>query len=1052
MRHRFDSLHAFPSWTLFACVCACVAGCGGGGGGGGQALSVTLPPSVGPAADVACAAPPDTAYAGLLRLELRGEQLPGALIEYRAAAEPWQPLGTVWVDAQTDRLHVITWDTDQEPVLAGRRVDGVEVRVETVAGRTARAGPFTVDNSRIPAVVAAVVPDAAVLRDTIPVTVTAEGDTVEPFSVELAYSTGDASYTCATVSGPNPVMGTGAHTTVFEWDSLADIPSSLHGPVAVKVRVVAASGRFAPLIGVREIDVVCDNRPAPRIDLPADVLSVFERRAAGGPGALPVETYASLAWSDAPLHLAAFPTFGGLAPRAAAIVALAPGSVAYLGTEDEVFEPPLVLAREAAVGTVQGPLAYTAVLPAHGEVEARTSVALLSARARVQVLGVPEDAHVLHVVDPSVPAQAALDLSASSFPELSGPYPYVAYAHGPDAPGAIIGMQVFVPGLGLAGLIAVDPVTGVFVEEHVLTAQVPRPGLSGGVLTDGSLSVWTIDARSGRPLAGVAVVVSQGELVLRARTGAAGRADFEGLAPSVPYAVVAGGRALAARGMVAARARCVVIPLDLSRVCDNELAITGGVLDSGTAVPVELPILLSTREDAVALQLSLAFDPEQVQIAGNGVCAAETCALTLRPPVAWGPEWAPCDACFWLEFSNTEGWLVAGLVFDFSASGQTIIPAGASRLHLLDLRVNGVAPVESTVRFVNGVRRQLSGGASPVQHNVVTTAGGMSQIPVGIPGLLTAHDAFPAMELLAEEGGELQRTAWVSAALADGETLSVTGATPVHGPGVVGAEVARYAMTTDALALRREGGVVTAAAASFQGGAGERWLPWRALAAGALVPCVFSGAAPVSFADGFTARRDLVVLGPAGAAGGASGVLEREMLEPVPQGVAFSADCPWFWALPSAAVVTLAAPGGAQSSVCLWDDAGAAAPAVVDFADPPALLFPPAPQFPGDTAAQGAPLRWAPVAGAAYHVVTVGDDTGDPLLELIVPGAEPSELVLPPLPAACLLNVRVPYTWFVAAVLCEGGAGGHAAALDMLRVARTWQRAAAAAARRIEWR
>ncbi|HAK95409.1 MAG TPA: hypothetical protein DCM87_10485, partial [Planctomycetes bacterium] len=283
------------------------------------------------------------------------------------------------------------------------------------------------------------------------------------------------------------------------------------------------------------------------ITSPADRLSVFNVRRPGGAESV---VQSSVTLSEDPVRRTAYPGPGELALRPLVEFTLTKSSIRFLGNEEGVYEPPITFPRRGRSGLIIDAVDYTFRFHGSGATEQGTTPPMLVAQGTVRVLGADHAAQLLYVLDPAEPAQA-LHLEGSS---LGLPNEYPVYDR--DIPGgsprAVIGIQAYTAAHGLVGLVTVDPATGEVTEETVLGASLPRPGLSGGTHA-GRVTVWTIDARSGAPLAGTAVVLAQGALTVRARTDADGMAVVSGLARGA-YAVSAGGRALKARSFARATA------------------------------------------------------------------------------------------------------------------------------------------------------------------------------------------------------------------------------------------------------------------------------------------------------------------------------------------------------------------------------------------------------------------------------------------------------------------------------------------------------------------
>jgi len=779
----------------------------------------------------------------------------------------------------------------------------------------------------------------------------------------------------------------------------------------------------------------------PAIAAPADRLSVFH---VGRPGGAESFAQTSATLSEKPIRRAAYPGPGELRLRALVEFTLTKDSITFLGNEEGVYEPPIVFPRRARSGRVIEATDYTFRFHGSGVTEPRSTPPMVAARGTVRVLGADHAAQLLYVLDPTRPAQT-LHLEESSF-GLDDEYPDYDGEMPGGSPRAVIGIQIYTAAHGLVGLVAVDPVTGEVTGETALKADLPRPGLSGGA-HGGRVTVWTIDARSGVPFAGTAVVVAQGALTVRTRTDAEGKAVVSGLAPGA-YSVSAGGRALKARSFAGATAACAVLPLPAEEPGADELLF--GAVEAGEGETVSVPLYVSCAEDTVACSLALKFDPRALQIVGQDLVGfADTCALKLNPALVSNP-------LYWVNgrLDNDEGWIVVGMVFDGlgGADPPTVIPAGTSRARLLDLNVRVGSGAERWIMFANAHPALV-----PTSYNVLSTVEGVSMRPCGKPALITPPGACQAVKKLAEDGGTLFAPVEFHLAPSNpGSVVRVTGSKERAGGGRI--ETSRSNLYSDAFAgVAGAGGALDAAGALFLLEPGAHDLEVAPLGAGEKVAVEARGAAPPSFGAAPAARQRALLFGPAGAAGALATELGAAELgfDAAEGAVAAEAEFPRLWDLPAMLVVELEAPIGESAYRCKVDARAAApAPERFDFLDVPALIAPASSASMLDLTERGEALRWRRVREASFYIVSFSDSSGAVLWEIFVPAgrAAAQTVVVPPLPESCELAPRVAYRWKVTAVAAAGTKTAVSGAVfDLLALGLAEERRATCAPRIVRW-
>ncbi len=789
-----------------------------------------------------------------------------------------------------------------------------------------------------------------------------------------------------------------------------------------------------------------DEETRTAITSPADLLLVFQ---AGRPGDAESVVQSSLTLSEDPVRRTAYPGPGELGLRPLVEFELTSESISFLGNEEGVYEPAITIPCRGKTGEIIAAVDYTFTFHGSGAVEQGTTPPMLVARGTVLVLGANRAAQLLYILDPARPAQA-LHLEGSS---LGLPDRYPDYNDGMPggSPRAVVGIQVYTAEHGLVGLVAVDAVTGEVTEETVAAASLPRPGLSGGTHS-GRVTVWTIDARSGAPLAGTAVVLSQGSLTVRTRTDASGKAVISGLARGVAYAASAGGRALKAYTLARATAAVAVLPLRAEQACADALAF--GAVEAGDGDTVPVPLYVSCAQDTDACSLALRFDPAALSIAGiEDVGYDATYALVLDAALV------PAMPVFHdITINNDEGWVVAGLLFDdFQDPDPTsVLPAGTARAHFLDLNVHVAGSGERLIAFTNGEEHP----AGVAVYNVLSTAEGVSMRPCGKPALIVPPGQCPAVEQMAEDGGTLFALAEFAVTPSVGASIvRVTGSDEDAVAGVIRTlRTPRLSMCSDVIGRDAAGGgVLDSVGARFLAAPGAYDLEVTPLAIGEKLAVDAYGVAPASFGDAPEARERTMLFGPAGVACGIGIQLGAGDLSFVAatRSVLAEAEFPRRWDLPAMLIAEIEASNG-MSAYRRWVDARAPAPARADFAflDVPALIAPASSSSVLDATPRSAELRWQRVPGACCYIVAFADARGSELWEIIVPASanDPQTLVAPPLPYTCELMSRVPYEWTVTAIAAsDADSGFSSAALDLLSLAFAEERRATCAARVLRW-
>ncbi len=852
------------------------------------------------------------------------------------------------------------------------------------------------------------------------------------YTVELALSTnGGATFVPAQVSGQNPLTASGAQVVTFSWDSAAGAPASAQGPVDVVFRATARELRSDPAVAVRDVEFAVDNRPYPTIVAPIDRMTVFEHRRPGGDGGAVVSSFTL---AENPIKRSPYAAAGELSLRASAAFAVDAADVRFFGTEEGVFQPAVVFPRHAAAGQIVPAAAYTLKLHGSGATSARATPPMLVVPGTVRVLGTVQEAQLVYVLDPAAPAQA-LHLEGSTL-GLSSSYPVYGEGMPGGSPRAVVGIQAYTAAHGLVGLVQVDRTTGQVTEETVLAADLPRPGLSGGAHA-GTVTVWTVDARSGAPLPGTAVTLVHGNAVVRTRTDAGGRAVVSGIAPGALYDVSAGGRALTACSFVRALAAFAVLPLRAEERRADEIALGALEADAGATVPV--PIRVSCAADTAACSLALAFDSQSIAVVGDGV--GRDAANALQLAIVNDPYFAA------VSFDNAQGWLVAGILFDSNLA--TSIRAGTVRESLFDLHVRVAGSGERVISLVNGQEHP----AGVATYNVLTTLAGESVHPDGVRALITPSGGLSATETLAVEGGTLfANTEFDIRPSPAGSRVQVTGAVEAAGNAVLATP--RVGMRSDVFGRVTAGGTtLNGAGARFLAEPGIHDLAVTSLGSNEKLVVGAVGQVPAEFGATPSTVERALLMGPSGL----PGTIALELGRAVPgfnaaaRNVSAQFELPRRWDLPVWLVAEVEA-GGAASSYRRWVDATAPAPAQATFTflAPPVLVAPAGSTSVIDVTARTTALRWQRVPEAQCYVLSLGDMHGSLLWQIQVPASTDAQqsVVLPPLPFTCGLLAHVPYLWSVAAIVTRSGtAAVSGAAYDVLGVDLGEERRASCAPR-----
>ncbi len=778
-------------------------------------------------------------------------------------------------------------------------------------------------------------------------------------------------------------------------------------------------------------------RPEPRISHAAESVSVFTTFEMRGAERVQVGTFASFLIEGDSARVVAFPGPGETSPRPCARVRVSDSEFAFLGDDEGVCDPPPALARDVEDGHIVASIAYTYTRNANGAAEQRATPPLLAKHSKVTVLGQTRDALLLYVLVPERAAPPALDLSASAL-GITSAYPPIAKGQqhpGPDGtPRAIAGIQVYTGDLALVGLLTVDPASGELLAESVLSAQVPRPGLHGPAHA-GSVTVWTIDARSGLPLEGVSVVLSQGALVARGRTDSDGKLTVAQLQPGAAYSVTAGGRALTTAGVALARAATVVLALREDSAPGTELVFGVCEVPQGGAQSTTVPIYVSSSEEVSGIQLSLSFDPAKVTVESDGVCPiAAQCALELHPLPIWGDAWQDRVMFAVSQVYQADGWLFAGIVFDDYSESETvnIIPAGTRRFRLLDLRTRVQDADESIVLFANGVSRP----GQVIKYNNVLAVPAEDNFTASVrphtkPALLVRAGDCPECEKLPEDGGQLFREAVfsVAAAGAGDAQVQVTGSPAATGAGSFTIDTKRAGMLSDALAVRyAQDSALAEIGARYLLPPGECELECAALPEDAKITMQTAGGFPVAISTITLARCELRLFGPSGCLAGDALAPGRAIPSFASQStVEAQAQFPALWDLPQALVTELTYADGSASATHAWVDVRADAEQTSQqtFLSAADLLAPASSTDLNDTVPHTVALRWRKVEGAGAYYLDIGNEENYSICSIFVPddgAATPDmEVALPPMPATAPLTSLVPYTWRVRAVALTAG-------------------------------
>ncbi len=769
------------------------------------------------------------------------------------------------------------------------------------------------------------------------------------------------------------------------------------------------------------------------ITLAPDTLSVFSSRTAGEGNssffyssvALPRERFSDLGTIPADaVVLSAFPVYGDLEPSGFAKLGISDTEILFYGNEEGWCDPSPALPRKVAPGMVIPSQPFDFHLYAGGDAEPSTTPPLVVAET---ILTIDEETFSLilvYVLDPTHEAQEQLNLDEASI-ELPGAYPEGDFGSiiEPGAPlPAVAGIQVYTPEYGLVGLFTIDPASGDLTKEIVLDTQMPRPGLQGGV-HDGTVTVYTIDERSGAPLSGTSVVLTpEGEVSQEKRTDEDGMADFTGLEPGQAYSVSAGGRAVIPFSLTNATARQAVLTLEKVQHAANEIVAGAAEVaaDGGAPQAVTLPVYVSSAEDLVGVELSLEFEPaDRVKPAG---------ALELVPPAGMSAD------AFYLysDYNAEEGWLVAGLVHADAASVSSLPAEDVSGLHLfnLQLQVEGAGSFEGVVRFANGV---VHGGSLAVEkYNLFTTFADGSVVPEETlphtkPGLIVADGTLSEADRLGAEGGELFSEVVFSfpGVIEETTTASIYVTDAGVQEDVDAISTQRAGMLSDIFSgvNDNETDDLLRVAASLLAEPGVQSLDWIEGFGVSTASVSFTHIEDGENADAYS---EAVVYGPAGICSGESfSWLESELFE----GSDWDAAFPKLWDLPAALLSTIEWPeGGASRSVSWMDITVDVNPQFApDLIEPPVLNSP----APGAMVSRAnARFEWQAVDGADCYILELKtrdeEDDFEPVWRiLVVPGStgDVVSVSLPALPAAADMTLYVPYTWQVTAIAAEDGAG-----------------------------